>query len=109
MLPLFLGHIAVKRYETLGGMIQKVYGLYNNHYLNYITKVNPLIVQTLFVLTMPSVLGTYSVPRSVSQRPVVLAPSLLGEIATVSRLSAETRHGGLIEIESHRVAFARFK
>ncbi len=44
MLPLFLGHIAVKRYETLGAMIQKVYGLYNNSYLNYISKVNPNIV-----------------------------------------------------------------
>jgi len=44
MLPLFLGHIAVKRYETLGAMIQNVYGLYNNSYLNYISKVNPNIV-----------------------------------------------------------------
>ncbi len=44
MLPLFLGHIAVQRHETLGAMIQKIYGLYNNSYLNYIAKVNPNII-----------------------------------------------------------------
>ena len=71
MLPLFLGHIAVKRYETLGAMIQKVYGLYNNNYLNYITKVNPLIVNPDTIRTGELILFP-AIPAKVQPLPVTV-------------------------------------
>jgi len=39
--PSILGQVAVKRLETLGGMIQKIYGIYNSRYLDFVKKANP--------------------------------------------------------------------
>ena len=71
MLPLFLGHIPVKRYETLGGMIQKVYGLYNNNYLDYITRVNPLIVNPNTIRVGELILFP-AIPAKVKPLPVTV-------------------------------------
>jgi hypothetical protein len=39
--PSILGQVAVKRLETLGGMIQKIYGVYDLRYLDFVKKANP--------------------------------------------------------------------
>lgn len=39
--PPILGQITIRRFETLGGMIQKIYGVFNSQYLDYLIKVNP--------------------------------------------------------------------
>jgi len=39
--PAILGQVAVKRLETIGGMIQKIYGVYDFRYLDFVKKANP--------------------------------------------------------------------
>jgi general secretion pathway protein A len=39
--PSILGQVAVKRLETLGGMIQKIYGVFDFRYLYFVKKANP--------------------------------------------------------------------
>jgi hypothetical protein len=82
MLPLFLGHIAVKRYETLGGMIQKVYGLYNNNYLDYITKVNPLIANPNTIRVGELILFP-AIPAKVKPLPVKVYWVVIDEKSTI--------------------------
>ncbi len=41
--PAILGQIAVKRLETIGGMIQKIYGIYDFRYLDFVKKANPYL------------------------------------------------------------------
>jgi len=41
--PGFLGQIAAREQETLGGMIHKVYGIFNSQYLESVTQVNQQI------------------------------------------------------------------
>ncbi|MBW1773331.1 MAG: AAA family ATPase [Deltaproteobacteria bacterium] len=38
--PTLLGHLTVNRKETIGGMIQRVYGEYTNEYLRLLTQAN---------------------------------------------------------------------
>jgi hypothetical protein len=82
MLPLFLGHIAVKRHETLGVMIQKIYGLYNNSYLNYISKVNPNIINPDNIRTGELILFP-AIPAQVKPLPVPVYWVAIDEKASI--------------------------
>jgi hypothetical protein len=82
MLPLFLGHISVKRYETLGGMIQKVYGLYNNKYLDFISKVNPLIANPNTIRVGELILFP-AIPAKVKPLPVTVYWVAIDEKTTI--------------------------
>ena len=50
-------------------MIQKIYGLYNNNYLNYLTKVNPLIVNPDTIRTGELILFP-AIPAKIKPLPV---------------------------------------
>lgn len=41
--PLTLGRIAIQQWETLGGLVQKIYGKANPKYLDLVTSANPYI------------------------------------------------------------------
>ncbi|MFH1243722.1 MAG: hypothetical protein V1689_15385, partial [Pseudomonadota bacterium] len=59
-LPNLLGQLILGKSETLGGMIQKIYGIYTNQHLKWVAKVNqemanPDLLQTGQLIRFPAV------------------------------------------------------
>jgi hypothetical protein len=67
--PSVLGQLRVKREETLGGLIQKTYGVFNSAYLNSLIRINPHIADP-DTIDVGEVILFPAVPARVKQQPL---------------------------------------
>ena len=67
--PGVLGHLKIKRHETLGGLIQTIYGVFNVAYLQSVVGINPHIINPDTINVGDSIVFP-AVPAHVAQQPL---------------------------------------
>jgi general secretion pathway protein A len=69
--PSVLGQLRVKRKETLGGLIQKTYGVFNSVYLHSLLRINPHITDP-DTIAVDEVILFPAVPAHIKERSIKL-------------------------------------
>jgi general secretion pathway protein A len=67
--PGVLGHLRVKRRETLGGLIQQIYGVFSSAYLQSVMRVNPHISDP-DTIAVGEIILFPAIPSHVEQQPL---------------------------------------